>query len=301
MIYGAAMSLSKVDLNLFIVFDAIYQQRNLTRASEVLCMSQPAVSNALARLRESLDDPLFVRASGGVRPTPLADNIIDRVQEALKLLESSVNEGSEFDPYTSTKTFRLSMNDMAEAMVLPGLLKALKQKAPSVAIECYYIGRADLERELSAGTVDLALDVPLVSGPQICVKPLVKQRYVCAVRKDHPDIGDSITLDQYLQMDHLQVSSRRKGFGFEDYALQRLGRQRRVKVRVPHHHVAPTLLKSSDMVLTLPANMARLHDLKVMELPFTLSALDWSLYWHNSADQDQANMWLRDLLMETSY
>ena len=295
------MSLSKLDLNLFVVFDAIYQQRNLTRASEVLFMTQPAVSNALKRLRLTLDDPLFVRAAGGVRPTPMADNIIDRVQEALKLLNSSVNEGAQFDPLTSTKTFRLSMNDVAETLVLPRLLDAIKSKAPNISLECYYSGREELERELSGGTVDLALDVPLVSGPQICVQPLVKERYVCIVRKDHPEIGDSITLDQYLSMDHIQISSRRKGFGFEDYALQRLGRQRNVKVRVHHYHVAPKLIENSDMVLTMPLNMARQYDHKILEVPFPIAALDWSLYWHKSADQDQANIWLRKILLEEVY
>lgn len=291
------MSLHNVDLNLFVVFDAIYQQRNLTRASEVLFMSQPAVSNALARLRESLNDPLFVRAPGGMRPTPLAENIIERVQQALTLLDSSVAEGITFDPLTSHKTFRLSMNDMTQSRVLPELLETLKVSAPGVKLECYYVARDELERELTAGTVDLALDVPLVSGPQICMQPLVQERYVCVVRKDHPDIGNDISLEQYLALDHIQVSNRRSGAGYEDYALQRLGKRRNVKLRVPHFQVAPRLVAQCDMVLTMPYHLALENDLKILELPFELAELDWSLYWHNSADQDQANSWLRELVL----
>lgn len=290
------MSLHNVDLNLFVVFDAIYQQRNLTRASEVLFMSQPAVSNALARLRESLNDPLFVRAPGGMRPTPLAENIIERVQQALTLLENSVAEGATFDPQSSRKTFRISMNDMSQSRLLPELLDTLKQQAPGIKLECYYVGRHDLERELTAGTVDLALDVPLVSGPQVCMTPLVKERYVCVVRHDHPQIGDSISLEQYLQLDHIQVSNRRSGASYEDYALQRLGKRRNIKLRVPHFQVAPKLIAQCDMVLTMPYHLALENDLKILELPFELAELDWSLYWHNSADQDQANRWLRELI-----
>ncbi|GAA5316733.1 MAG: LysR family transcriptional regulator [Candidatus Pelagadaptatus aseana] len=292
------MSLNKVDLNLFLVFDAIYQQRNLTRAAEVLFMSQPAVSNALNRLRSSLNDKLFVRSPGGVSPTPMAENIIDQVQEALKLLDASVTEGVVFDPKSSNKVFRLSMSDLAQSMLLPELLSQINDQAPNVGLECYYIARDQLEKELASGAIDLALDVTTVLGPQTRMQPLMKERYICAVRPDHPDIGETITLDQYLKFDHVQVSSRRTGAGFEDVALQRLGRQRRVKVRVPHFQVAPQLILNSDMVLTVPKKLAQQHNLKVLELPFSLAAIDWNIYWHKSAEQDQTNLWIRNQIQQ---
>jgi DNA-binding transcriptional LysR family regulator len=289
-----SMSLSKVDLNLFMVFDAIYQQRNLTRAAEVLCMSQPAVSNALNRLRTSLNDKLFVRSPGGVSPTPMAENIIDRVQEALKLLDASVTEGVVFDPASSTKVFRLSLSDLAQSLFLPRLITQISDQAPNIGLECYYVPRDQVEKELASGTIDLALDVTMVLGPQTCMQPLMKERYICAVRPDHPDIGDNISLEQYLQLEHIQVSSRRAGAGFEDVALQRLGRQRKVKIRVPHFQVAPQLITNSDMVLTIPMELAKQHNLKILELPFAVAPIDWNLFWHKSAEQDQTNLWIRD-------
>lgn len=290
------MSLAQIDLNLFLVFDAIYQQRNLTRASDVLCMSQPAVSNALARLRKSLGDQLFIRSAKGMTPTPMAENIVGKVQEALQLLSSSVTEGTIFDPRTSDKIFRLSMNDLSEAMLLPKLMDKFEQQAPNAGIECYFTPRDSLEQELTKGAIDLALDVPVVLSSQISVQAISKERYVCAVRHDHPLVDSSISLDQYLQLDHVQVSSRRKGLGFEDVALQRLGRQRKVRVRVPHHQVAPLLVQDSNMVLTLPLGMARTTGLKVLELPFSMAPVDWNIYWHKNADMDQANLWLRNIL-----
>ena len=291
------MRLSQVDLNLFIVFDAIYQQRNLTRAAEVLCITQPAVSNALGRLRTTLNDPLFVRTSQGMSPTPLAENIVGRVQEALQLLNTSVTEGEVFQPDQTDKVFRLSMNDLAEAMILPNLLEHLGEVAPSIGIECYQVNRNDVERELAAGTLDFALDGPLIADSQMCTKPLLKQRYACAVRPDHPMVGEQLTLEQYLELDHIVVSSRRKGVSYEDAALNRLGRQRKVRTRVQHYQVAPLLVERTDMALTMPMNMAQKYDLKVLELPFSLPPLDWNLFWHKSADHDQANMWMRNLLM----
>jgi DNA-binding transcriptional LysR family regulator len=290
------MRLSQIDLNLFIVFDAIYQQRNLTRAAEILCITQPAVSNALGRLRNTLNDPLFVRTSQGMSPTPMAEDIVGRVQEALQLLSTSITEGEVFLPETAEKVFRLSMNDMAEAMILPGLMEHLQTAAPHISVECYNVPREQVERELAAGTLDFALDVPLISGNQVCTTPLIKQRYACMVRKHHSKVGDTLTLDQYLSLDHIAISSRRKGLSYVDMALNRLGRRRTVKMRVQHYQVAPMLVASTDLALTIPMSMAQKYDMKVLELPFSLPALDWNLYWHTSADQDKANIWMRGLL-----
>lgn len=294
------MRLTKVDLNLFVVFDAIYMQGNLTRAAKVLCITQPAVSNALARLRQLYDDELFVRTGKGMVPTLLAENILPSVQSALQLLSSSLEEGQTFDPFLSEKTFRLSMNDMAEAMIMPKLLAQLQTLAPKTGIECCYVAREDIERELASGSLDIALDAPFVGIGQMQTQALLKQRYACAVRRDHPTIGDSITLDEYLALDHLQVSSRRKGRGYEDIGLNRLGRQRKVKMRVQHYQVAPLLVAQTDMALTVPISMAQNYDLKILELPYSLPALDWNIYWHKSADQDQANLWLRGLISQLS-
>ncbi len=291
------MRLNKIDLNLFVVFDAIYMQGNLTRAAEVLCITQPAVSNTLARLRLIYDDVLFVRTGKGMVPTPLTENIIPGIQQALHLLSGSLLETQLFDPFTSKKTFKLSMNDMAEAMIMPKLLSQLQEHAPNAGIECCYVPREEIERELAAGTLDIALDAPFVGVGQMQSQALLKQRYACAVRRDHPKIGDSISLGEYLALDHLQVSSRRKGRGYEDIGLNRLGRQRKIKMRVQHYQVAPLLVAQTDMALTMPISMAQNYDLKVLELPYSLPALDWNIYWHKSADQDQANLWLRKLII----
>jgi DNA-binding transcriptional LysR family regulator len=290
------MRLNKVDLNLFVVLDAIYMQGNLTRAAEVLCITQPAVSNALARLRGIYDDALFVRTGKGMVPTPLTENIMPGVQAALQLLNASLQEAQLFDPFVSEKTFRLSMNDMAEAMIMPKLLSQLQQHAPKAGIECCYVPREEIERELAAGSLDIALDAPFIAVGQMQTQALLKQRYACAVRRDHPKIGDTISLDEYLALDHLQVSSRRKGRGYEDIGLNRLGRQRKIKMRVQHYQVAPLLVAQTDMALTVPISMAQNYDLKILELPYSLPALDWNIYWHKSADQDQANLWLRSLI-----
>src|SRR5579864_7827542 len=166
------MRLSKVDLNLFVVFEAVYRTRNLTRAAEALFITQPAVSNALARMRKAFDDPLFVSTSSGMVPTPFTENIIGRVREALQLLEASATEGDVFVPAASERTFRLSMPDLTEAILLPAIGEVLQQQAPGMSIECYFTPRSEVAAALATGKIDFAIDVPLIDDPQLHQTPL---------------------------------------------------------------------------------------------------------------------------------
>jgi DNA-binding transcriptional LysR family regulator len=291
------MRLSNVDLNLFIVFDVIYTHRNLTRAAEVLCITQPAVSNALARLRKSFNDELFVRTPQAMVPTPIADNIVIRVREALQLLNASVQEGDLFQPATAQNAFRISMNSLPEALLLPALQQDLQRQAPGIQIASYYSNRQDAPKELAAGTLDLAIEVPLLNDPQLCHTPLMTERYVCMIRKDHPSAGEALTMERYLGLGHIHISSRRKGWGHTDLALSALGKERKIQLRVQHYMVAPLVAMQTDLALTVPLRWAQQYDAKILELPFQPQQLEWHLYWHKSADQDQANRWLRERLL----
>jgi len=148
------MNLNKVDLNLFIVFDAIYTEANLTRAGQIVGITQPAVSNALARLRETFNDPLFVRTAQGMVPTPMAQNIIGPVRNALQLLRVSVQESRTFDAKQANKTYRISMTDLSEQILLPPLFQRLRRLAPAVQIESFQAKRRETTKELAAGRLD---------------------------------------------------------------------------------------------------------------------------------------------------
>ncbi|WP_226667653.1 LysR family transcriptional regulator [Microbulbifer aggregans] len=292
------MQLQQIDMNLFPVLDAIYATRNLTRAAERLHITQPAVSNALARLRRSLDDPLFIRTPNGMSPTPLTESIMPRVQQALALLGSSIAEQHTFDPASAQKTLRMSMNDMAETLLLPRLLEHLQQAAPGIGIESYYVPRDQLVKELAANSLDFGLDIPMVSATQLQQQRLVADRYQVMLRPDHPLAGQrSLTLEQYLALEHIHVSSRRSGPGIADIALNKLGRRRKVKLRVQHYRVAPMVVQKTDLALTIPASLARQHSAKLFELPFQIPQMDWHLLWHRSQDDDGANRWLREQII----
>ena len=230
------MNLSKVDLNLFIVFDAIYTEANLTRAGQIIGITQPAVSNALARLRETFNDPLFVRTAQGMVPTPMAQNIISPVRSALALLRVSVQESRTFNPLQANKTFRISMTDLTEAVILPPLFQRLRRHAPAVVIESFLAHRRETTSDLAAGRLDFAVDAPLNTDAQVRHIKLMEDRYVCAMRQGHPLAGKaSISLDEYLALTHIHISTRRNGLGQVDLALGKIGLQRKITLRSQHY------------------------------------------------------------------
>jgi DNA-binding transcriptional LysR family regulator len=165
-------------------------------------------------------------------------------------------------------------------------------------VECYEVTRRELQRELASGELDLAIDIPLYSVPQLCRQTYSSDPYVCVLRPDHPAADKTLSLDAYLALDHLHVSSRRRGVGHVDMALEQLGRQRRVTLRMRSYLAAPQVIRSTDLALTIPHSLAALHDLAIRELPFDVEPLEQILYWHRNADQDRGNRWLRSLLLD---
>lgn len=295
------MNLNKVDLNLFVVFDAIYTEANLTRAGQIVGITQPAVSNALARLRETFNDPLFVRTAQGMVPTPMAQNIIGPVRNALQQLRVSVQESRTFNPAQANKTYRISMTDLTEAIILPPLFQRLRRLAPAVQIESFLSKRRETTKELAAGRLDFAVDAPLNTDPQVRHVKLLDDRYVCAVRQGHPLAKDKISLDEYLSLTHIQISSRRSGLGYIDLSLGKMGLQRKVTLRSQHYMMASTVLQHTDMAMTVPERFARRHGLHYMLLPVSdVPPLETHLYWHESTDQDPANRWMREQIIELS-
>ncbi|NYT64400.1 LysR family transcriptional regulator [Alcaligenaceae bacterium] len=292
------MKLNRVDLNLFVVFETIYAKRNLTRAAEVLSISQPAVSNALLRMRKTFNDQLFVSTPQGMVPTPVAENIIGRVGEALQLLNTSVQEANQFMPISAQRVFRVSMNDLTETLLLPALGDLLQREAPGIRIKSYLSNRRDASRELATGALDLAIDAPLIHDPQLRSSPLMSERFVCMLRKGHPMANQPLTLENYLALGHIHISSRREGLGYVDTALNKQGKPRKIQMRVQHYMVAPLIAMRTDLALTAPLGLVQGYDAVQLELPFELPAMEWYLYWHRSVDQDPANTWLRDKLLE---
>jgi len=294
------MNLSDKDLNLFVVFDVIYTERNLTKSGEVLGITQPAVSNALSRLRENFNDELFVRTSKGMVPTPVAENMVNDIRQALDLIRNSISESESFNPKTANATFRISIGDTSEYRLLPQLIKNISNSAPGVDVESYLTPRTETPKELAAGNIDFAIDPPIHSDPNLRNKKIYQDDYVLVVNKKHPIAKKKkISLEDYLNLSHIHISKRASGLGHVDTTLNRLGLTRRIALRAQHFLVAPYIIDQSNLAMTTIKSFSRGRELKVFQLPFKINPLVLHLYWHVNKDMDPANKWMRELILNT--
>ena len=294
------MKIKDTDLNLFIAFDVIYTEKNLTKSGQVLGITQPAVSNALARLRDLFNDELFIRTSRGMIPTPVANQLIGDIRNALSLIQNTISVSEKFDPSTAEMTFKISIGDTSEYRLLPLLIKELAELAPKVKVETYLTPRKDAPRELASGAIDFSIDPPLQSDQHLKHEKIYQEDYVMIVRKDHPILKkQKITIEDYLDLSHIHISNRKTGMGHVDMTLYKLGLSRDIYLRAQHFLVAPYIVEQSDMAITTTKGFAVDRNLAWRELPFDIDPLVLHLYWHENNDNESSSKWMRDLMLKT--
>ena len=295
------MNVSGLDLNLLRVFDVVLRDRSVTAAARRLGLTQPAVSNALARLRVQFDDALFVRTSSGMDATPFARELAEPVRQALALLESALGHGPGFDPATSARAFRFYMSDLGQIEFLPPLVERARRVAPGVRLEAVALEVEDIGDALAAGALDLAVGFLPGLGPPVRRQPLFRDPYVCLMRADHPHIGRKLTRKKFLAASHALVSYK-GGHRVIEEALERAGLARRIALRVPHFTVVPMVLERSDMILTLPSKVARVYQqrgkFKALAPPVHIPPADVAAHWHERFERDPGNRWLREQVIE---
>lgn len=294
------MNLNRIDLNLFAVFDAIYTAGSLTKAADVLCITQPAVSNSLARLREMLNDPLFVRTGHSMTPTPVAQNIIVPARQALGLLRKSVQQSHTFDPAVSEKAFNFASRDLLEVSIMPRLMVRLQNVAPNITLTNYEIARSQVVSSMANGSLDFFADASTFTDPHLCKQRFGSDRFVVIARKNHPALKHGLDLETFLRLGHINVSHRKSGAGPIDIALDKLGKKRKVIMRGQHFLTVPSAIVKTDLIACLPYHLAKHYDLAVFEVPFDIPPVEYFLYWHVSADNDHAHIWMREQINEVA-
>lgn len=298
--------LAGFDLNLLLVLDALLAERHVTRAAARLGLTQSAASHALSRLRALLGDPLLVRGPGGAMvPTPRAEALQPALRQALAHLDRALRGTPAFEPATARRTFRVATTDYGELVLLPPLIAALTREAPEVDLWAVQIP-TDPADALAAGTVDCAIGVwrdrPWPAG--IYQKKLFDERFTCVVRRGHPAAKQRLTLARYVSLPHVLIAPGGRPGSFVDEALADLGKTRRVAVTVAHFLVAPHVVTASDMIVTIPARVARALAkplrLALLEAPLELPGFTMSMVWHERAHQDPAQRFLREQLTRVS-
>ncbi len=305
------MSFLTLDLNLLRVFDAVMSEQNLTRAASRLAMTQPAVSNALKRLRDAIGDELLIRTAHGVRPTSRAEELWPTVRSALAELEAAVTpEG--FDVSKTQTTFRMAMADAPAALWLPTLIRSIEQEAPGMNVRMVPLTTRDPRPILLRGDIDLTIGFFPGVVSQMATEPstpirherLYTGHYVCVMRKDHPLAKQELSLDAYCAANHLLVSFSGRAHGLVSDALAQLNRERRILLTVNQFFTAGKVVASSDLITVLPhhliASTGQSGDLIAKELPFSMPEVHVDMLWHERDARSPSHKWLRGKLAATT-
>lgn len=296
------MELEEIDLNLLVVFKHLLAERSVSRVAEVLELSQPAVSNALARLRKLLGDELFLRTPSGMEPTPFAEQLAESVTYGLGMIHGALNQRSSFEPATSNRAFVIGMTDVGEIYFLPRLLERLKRDAPGVSVSTVRNTAVNLRDEMESGKVDLAVGLLPQLKAGFFQRRLFKQRYVCLLREGHKLARRKMSLAEFSAAEHLLVVADGTGHGKVDEVLRRSGVERKVALTVPHFVAVGHILQATDLVATVPERLAsRMTEpfgLVSVPHPATLPEVAINLFWHAKYHKAPANQWLRSLLFE---
>ncbi|HSC96628.1 MAG TPA: LysR family transcriptional regulator [Burkholderiales bacterium] len=297
------MDIRKVDLNLLVVFDVLLRLQSLTRTAEELGMSQPAMSLALNKLRSAFVDPLFVRVSRGLSPTPRAEQLAVPVRHVLDQIKNDVLRQPSFNPATTDRTFTFNMADVGELVFLPRLRAHLQAVAPGANIRTVSTPPGQLAEALQSSEVDLAVGYfPGLQGAVIYQQRLFSHSFVCIVRKDHPVFRSQITKKQFLEAQHVVVDQEGKSHELFEETLAAQGLARRVALRVPHFLSVPLVVAESDLIVTVPyaigASFAKMANLTMLRPPIQVGRPEVKQHWHARFHHDQVNLWIRGVVAD---
>jgi len=286
------------DLNLLRVLRALSQTARVSKAAELLGMSQSGFSSALSRLRRHAGEVLFVRTANGMVPTPRALAMMEAAVNILDVVQSGALEAPEFEPASARTEFRLAMSDLAEVVFLPRLLAHLQKVAPHASVQCEAPGEDRLPAALVDGQVDLAVGYysDLSSQAYLCQR-LYRHTFACLVRNDHPLDNGKLTTHAFSQLGHVVITAPSRSGKLFESSLQRRGIQRRIVLRTPHHLSLPAILESTDLIATVPLavgmRFADVSAVRIVPLPFRPEVFEVKQYWHRRYQHDLRHRWMR--------
>jgi DNA-binding transcriptional LysR family regulator len=298
---GLRQRVKNIDLKLLAVISELHHTRSVSQTAENLALSQSAISMSLAKLRKHFNDPLFVRTSSGMEPTPHASQLIQLLKKAEDLLQMALGHHVVFNPAQSDRVFRLHSTDIAQVTLIPKLMRRLRDAAPSVRIDLRRISETT-PRLLESGAADLAVGFILPMGAGFCQQSLFRERFVCAARRNHPRIDNTLSIEQFQNESHLAISTSGTGHGIVERTIETKSIHRHIALTVPSFLGIASLLTSTDYLAILPGqlaeHLARPGNIKMLRLPFHLPPYVIMQHWHERYTHDPAVRWLRGQIAE---
>ncbi|MBE5683172.1 LysR substrate-binding domain-containing protein [Pantoea agglomerans] len=294
----------KYDLNLLPVLLVMMEERNVTRAAERLGITQPALSNALNRLRETLNDPLFIRERYGMRPTPKAEQLAQVVGAALSSIDKVILGQQDFDPLNATRLFTLAPNSYVEFIMMPAIVARLRSCAPGIRLRLTPFGNDVTETGVISGNTDMVLGRIVEPPDNLVVQHLMNEGLACVIRADHPLVGENLSAEQYEQLKHVNVLPPGRMRAGLYQALEQRGLRRQVAVSVTHFLAVLEMIAVTDYCATLPRlicqHLSRDQRLRIVPAPVDLGTFPVEMGWHARYRDDPAHRWFRTLITETA-
>lgn len=298
------MDFHGIDLNLLVAFDALMNERNVTRAATQVGVSQPAMSAALSRLRKLIGDPLFLRSADGLIPTPVARDLAEPIAQALRQIESAVVKRPMFEPGQASLTFKLGLSDYPAVVLLPSLLQSLEEKAPGVSLNVHaFTDRDHAVDLLDAGIIDAAIGVPPTHADgRILTRPVLRDEFVTIVATNHPATRRGMNMKTYLELLHVLVSPEGELHGVVDQALAQQRKKRKLALTLPQMFAVPDIVARTHMTATVMKRVAlnslAAHRLVLFPPPVMLPEIEFDLIWHRRGDSHPAQDWFREFIAE---
>ncbi|MDR6583525.1 LysR family transcriptional regulator [Herbaspirillum frisingense] len=296
------MELKDIDLNLLVVFNQLLVDRRVSIVAEKLGQTQPAISNALNRLRRLLGDELFLRTSKGMEPTSLSIQLAEPIAYALSAIHSTLNQQALFDPERTSRTFTIGMTDIGEIYFLPRLMDTLAGIAPNISINTVRNTTINLKDGMESGHVDLAVGLLPQLKTGFFQQRLFEQKYVCLMRRGHALDKKKISVEEFSEAEHVMVVAPGTGHAKLDEAIERKGIRRNIRLSVPHFVAVGHILSTTNMIATVPERYARQclapFNLRFLEHPVDLPETGINVFWHAKFHKEPGNQWLRRLMFD---
>jgi len=291
----------KIDLNLFLVLKTVYQEGTITAAAGKLHLTQPAVSHALARLRDKFDDALFIRHGRRMVPSTFCQKIMPQVISAVASLEDTLSDNHVFDISQHKRELKFGFRDILESIFFPTLVTDLLDNTPNITIKSRQVTRVEMEKALEQQELDIVIDVLMPTGEDINHTLVCNEHFSLICREGHP-ILDDLTLENYANASHALVALKDSRLDVVDMALAKHGAARKFALQCEHYFAATSVISRCDMLLTMPNAYAGLLKDKlpvvVTHLPFEVPVLPVHMYWHKQAEHDPVNGWMRKKLLK---
>lgn len=291
-----------LDLRLLSVFDAIMSKRSVTQAGNALGLSQPLMSQSLSKLRHYFGDPLFVKTSAGMTPTPRAHDLHEQISEVLRIMKESLEPLPTFDPASSSRTFTFLATDFGAALLLPRLLPLLARRGPRIRVRAITAPGKEVEDVLESGEADIAYGSFRFTSSSIHQKRIYDADYVCMARAGHPTIHGKLTEEMYLNASHALVSPVPCGYeGLENFLIKNISSEKFL-ITIPSFLTIITTLPHSDILFTVPrlvgVKLAQMMKAQLLELPVAIPGFTVYQFWHERYHKDPANKWFREIMRE---